>query len=61
MQSANAYAINFKHPGYETLISTDVMLAAETLRADYPKVSRVIGIDGNVIPAIKAALKTASG
>lgn len=61
MHSTNAYAINVTHAGYETFISTDVMQAAETLRADYPKVSRVIGIDGNVIPAIKAALKTASG
>lgn len=56
-----AYAINFTIDGYETLNSVDVMKTAETLRTDYPKVARVIGIDGNVIPAIKAALKTASG
>ena len=37
------------------------MQVAETLRSDYPKVARVINIDGNVIPAIKAALRTASG
>lgn len=61
MQKITAYAINFTHAGYETINTNDVMQAAETLRTDYPKVARVIGIDGNVIPSIKAALKTASG
>lgn len=61
MQKITAYAINFTHAGYETITTIDVMQAAETLRTDYPKVARVIGIDGNVIPSIKAALKTASG
>jgi hypothetical protein len=56
-----AYAINFTIEGYETLTTTNVMQVAEYLRTDYPKVARVINIDGNVIPAIKAALKTASG
>ncbi|MBO2925380.1 replication protein RepA [Pseudomonas asiatica] len=61
MQKITAYAINFTHAGYETINTNDVMQAAETLRTDYPKVTRVIGIDGNVISSIKAALKTASG
>lgn len=61
MQKITAYAINFTHAGYETINTNDVMHAAETLRTDYPKVARVIGIDGNVIHSIKAALKTASG
>ena len=56
-----AYAINFTIDGYETLTTTNVMQVAEYLRTDYPKVARVINIDGNVISAIKAALKTASG
>lgn len=55
------YAINITLDGYETISSIDVMMDAETLRTDYPKVARVIGIDGNVIQAVKAALKTASG
>lgn len=61
MQKINAYAINFAHHDYETVTTSDVMQTAEILRTDYPKVARVIGIDGNVIPSIKAALKTASG
>lgn len=61
MQKITAYAINFTHAGYETINTNDVMQAAETLRTDYPKVTRVIGIDGNIISSIKAALKTASG
>lgn len=61
MQNTEAYAINFAIDGYKTLTTIDVMQAAETLRTDYPKVARIIGIDSNVIPAIKAALKTASG
>ena len=61
MQNTKAYAINFTIDGYETLNSVDVMKTAETLRTDYPKVGRIIGIDSNVIPSIKAALKTASG
>lgn len=61
MQNTKAYAINFAIDGYKTLTTIDVMQAAETLRTDYPKVARIIGIDSNVIPAIKAALKTASG
>ncbi|WP_372029856.1 replication protein RepA [Pseudomonas kurunegalensis] len=61
MQNTFAYAVNATIAGYETINSDDVMKTVETLRTDYPKVSRVINIDGNVIPAIKAALKTASG
>lgn len=61
MQNIKAYAINANISGYETLNSTDVMKTAETLRTDYPRVARVISIDGNVIQAVKAALKTASG
>ncbi|NMY54472.1 replication protein RepA [Pseudomonas sp. WS 5051] len=61
MQNIKAYAINTELDGYKTINSVDVMKTAETLRTDYPKVARVINIDGNVIPAIKAALKTASG
>lgn len=61
MQKITAYAVNATIVGHETISSDDVMKTVETLRSDYPKVSRVINIDGNVIPAIKAALKTASG
>lgn len=61
MQKITAYAVNATIVGHETISSDDVMKTVETLRSDYPKVSRVISIDGNVIPAIKAALKTASG
>lgn len=61
MQKITAYAVNATITGYETINTNDVMQVAETLRTDYPKVARVINIDGNVIPAIKAALKTASG
>jgi hypothetical protein len=60
MSDPKAYAINAIIDGYETYPSDDVMKAAEYLR-DFSKVTRVIGIDDNVLPAIKAALKTASG
>lgn len=58
---ATRYAINIELDDHETIESTDVMKTAMSLRTDYPTVSRVISIDGNVINAVKAALKTGSG
>ncbi|ALQ02558.1 MULTISPECIES: hypothetical protein [Pseudomonas] len=60
MSDTKYYAINATLKGYETYPADDVMKAAVHLR-DFSKVVRVIGIDDNVLPAIKAALKTASG
>lgn len=55
------YAINITLNDYVTIETTDVLSTAESLKTDYPRVGRIVGIDGNVLCAISAAFKTASG
>lgn len=55
------FAINTKVESFETITSDDVLKAALTIKADYPGASRVIGVEQNVLAAVGAAYKTASG
>lgn len=55
------YALNTQIDGFETITTADVLAKAVSLKADYPAVKRIIGVESGVIPAIAAAYKTASG